>query len=320
MKETIIKSALRTLEVEISTLQNLSNSINENFVEAVKYIHASKGRVIISGIGKSAIIAQKIVATFNSTGTPAIFMHAADAIHGDLGIVQIDDIVLLLSKSGETSELKVLIPLLKNFGNKIIAMTGNEKSFLGTYADFIIYTPIAHEADPNNLAPTASTTAQLVMGDAIAVALLELKGFSPAHFAQLHPGGILGKQLYWRVRDIYFRNAVPSVSIHTNLHDTILEMTTKRLGATAVMNEKNELVGIITDGDLRRHLQKNMDLRQATAQTLMSENPKTIDADALAIDALKFMQQCSVTQLIVLKENKYAGMIHLHDLIREGIV
>ena len=320
MKETIIKSALRTLEVEISTLQNLSNSINENFVEAVKYIHASKGRVIISGIGKSAIIAQKIVATFNSTGTPAIFMHAADAIHGDLGIVQIDDVVLLLSKSGETSELKVLIPLLKNFGNKIIAMTGNEKSFLGTYADFIIYTPIAHEADPNNLAPTASTTAQLVMGDAIAVALLELKGFSPAHFAQLHPGGILGKQLYWRVRDIYFRNAVPSVSIHTNLHDTILEMTTKRLGATAVMNEKNELVGIITDGDLRRHLQKNMDLRQATAQTLMSENPKTIDADALAIDALKFMQQCSVTQLIVLKENKYAGMIHLHDLIREGIV
>ncbi len=320
MKETIIKSALRTLEIEISTLQNLSNSINENFVEAVKYIHASKGRVIISGIGKSATIAQKIVATFNSTGTPAIFMHAADAIHGDLGIVQTDDIVLLLSKSGETSELKVLIPLLKNFGNKIIAMTGNEKSFLGTYADFIIHTPIAHEADPNNLAPTASTTAQLVMGDAIAVALLELKGFSPAHFAQLHPGGILGKQLYWRVRDIYFRNAVPSVSIHTNLHDTILEMTTKRLGATAVMNEKNELVGIITDGDLRRHLQKNMDLRNATAQTLMSENPKTIDADALAIDALKFMQQCSVTQLIVLKENKYAGMIHLHDLIREGIV
>lgn len=320
MNDRIIASALRTLEIEITTLQNLSQSINADFVNVIKHIYASKGRVIVSGIGKSAIVAQKIVATFNSTGTPAVFMHAGDAIHGDLGIVQSDDVVLLLSKSGETSELKVLIPLLKNFGNKLIGMTANEKSFLGINSDFIIHTSIAQEADPNNLAPTASTTAQIVMGDAIAVALLELKGFSSAHFAQIHPGGTLGKQLYWRVRDIYSRNAVPSVSFKTNLHDTILEMTTKRLGATAVMNEKNKLVGIVTDGDLRRHLQKNNDLRNATAQTLMSENPKTIDANALAVDALKLMQQRSISQLIVLKEKKYVGMIHLHDLIREGIV
>ena len=320
MNDRIIASALRTLEIEITTLQNLSQSINADFVNVVKHIHASKGRVIVSGIGKSAIVAQKIVATFNSTGTPAVFMHAGDAIHGDLGIVQSDDVVLLLSKSGETSELKVLIPLLKNFGNKLIGMTANEKSFLGINSDFIIHTPISQEADPNNLAPTASTTAQMVMGDAIAVALLELKGFSSAHFAQIHPGGTLGKQLYWRVRDIYSRNAVPSVSFKTNLHDTILEMTTKRLGATAVMNEKNKLVGIVTDGDLRRHLQKNNDLSNATAQTLMSENPKTIDANALAVDALKLMQQRSISQLIVLKEKKYVGIIHLHDLIQEGIV
>ena len=320
MKERILSSAHRTLEIEIETIRNLVIGFNQNFVEAVSFIHSSKGRVVVSGIGKSAIVAQKIVATFNSTGTPSTFMHAGDAIHGDLGIVQTDDIVLVLSKSGETSELKVLIPLLKNFGNKIIGITSNEKSFLGLQADFVIYTPVAQEADPNNLAPTASTTAQMVMGDAIAVALLELKGFSPSHFAQLHPGGALGKQLYWRVKDIFSRNALPQVLPETDLHRTILEMTSKRLGATAVINDETEIIGIVTDGDLRRYLQKNNDLRNATAEMLMSKNPKTIDADSLAVDALKLMQQMSISQLIVLKENKYAGMIHLHDLIREGIV
>ena len=320
MKERIITSALRTLEIEIETLRNLEVGINQNFVDAVTFIHLSKCRIVVSGVGKSAIVAQKIVATFNSTGTPAVFMHAGDAVHGDLGIVQTGDVVLLLSKSGETSELKVLIPLLKNFGNKLIGLTSNEKSFLGMQVDFVIHTPVEQEADPNNLAPTASTTAQMVMGDAIAIALLELKGFSPSHFAQLHPGGVLGKQLYWRVRDIFSPHAIPRVLPDTDLHRTILEMTTKRLGATAVVNDKNELIGIVTDGDLRRYLQKNNDLRDATAQMLMSENPKTIEADALAVDALKLMQQLSISQLIVLKENKYAGMIHLHDLIREGIV
>ena len=320
MKERIMSSARRTLEIEIETLQNLGVGINQNFVDAVTLIHSSKGRVVVSGVGKSAIVAQKIVATFNSTGTPAIFMHAGDAVHGDLGIVQTGDIVLLLSKSGETSELKVLIPLLKNFGNKLIGMTANEKSFLATQSDFTIYTPVEYEADPNNLAPTASTTAQMVMGDAIAISLLELKGFSTEHFAQLHPGGALGKQLYWRVRDVFSQNTIPQVLPRTDLHSTILEMTTKRLGATAVVNDKNELIGIVTDGDLRRYLQKNNDLSHATAEMLMSENPKTIDADALAVDALKVMQQLSISQLIVLKDNKYAGMIHLHDLIREGIV
>lgn len=316
----ISETALNTLNIEIQTLINLRESINTDFIKTVETIGLTKGRVVVTGIGKSAIVAQKIVATFNSTGTPSLFMHAADAIHGDLGMVQPDDVVLCLSKSGDTPEIKVLVPLLKNFGNVLVAMVSNKESYLGKHAHFILHTPISQEADPNNLAPTASTTAQMAMGDALATALLALRGFNSEHFAQLHPGGALGKQLYLRVRDIYTLHGTPSVSQQTNLKNTILEMTSQRLGATVVLDAYNKVCGIITDGDLRRLLIRDMDLKTVKAADIMSSNPQTIEPGMLAVEALKLMREKSITQVIVSQEGQYLGMVHLHDLLREGLV
>lgn len=321
MKNQIIQTALATLNIEIDALIQLRESINEDFVKTVETIVQSKGRVIVTGIGKSAIVAQKIVATLNSTGTPSVYMHAADAIHGDIGIVQREDTIICISKSGETPEIKVLIPLLKNFGNKLIGLLSNKESYLGKQSDYILHTPIAQEADPNNLAPTASTTAQMAMGDALAVALLAVKGFSSQDFAQFHPGGALGKQLYLRVRDIYPHHGAPSVSCDTNLKNTIIEMTSQRLGATVVLNEVKQIMGVITDGDLRRMLVNDLDIKTVTAQNVMTPNPLTIHADELAINAMELMRRKSITQLIVVgDDNQYLGMIHLHDLLKEGIV
>ncbi len=320
MKQQIIQSALATLDIEIETLINLRECINTDFVQTVETIVQSKGRVIITGIGKSAIVAQKIVATLNSTGTPSVFMHAADAIHGDIGIVQRDDTVICISKSGDTPEIKVLVPLLKNFGSTLISMVANKESYLAKQSDFILHTPIAQEADPNNLAPTASTTAQMAMGDALAVALLAVRGFTSQDFAQFHPGGALGKQLYLRVRDIYPNHGAPSVSRSTNLKNTILEMTSQRLGAAVVLDEAHHIIGIITDGDLRRMLVKDLDIKLVRAEDVMTPHPLTIDANALAVEAMVLMRQKSITQLVVVDNEQYVGMVHLHDLLKEGIV
>ena len=316
----IIKTALQTIEIEALTLEALKVSIDGRFARTVEAIIASKGRLVITGVGKSALIAQKIVATLNSTGTPAIFMHAADAIHGDLGMVRPADMVLCISKSGETAEVKVLVPLVKNLGNHLIAMVSKPDSFLAKQADFILYTPVSKEADPNNLAPTASTTAQVAMGDALATALLAVKGFTPADFAQFHPGGALGKQLYLRVRDIYPNNQKPVVEENTSIQKTIIEITSKCLGATAVVDEDNHLLGIVTDGDLRRMLEKGLSMENLKAIDIMSPTPKTIRPDALAVNALQMMRQSSITQLLVVEEGEYLGVIHLHDLIREGLI
>jgi arabinose-5-phosphate isomerase len=320
MKNIILTTARETIDIELAAVAALRDSLDDNFVKTVETIYTSKGRTILTGIGKSAIVAQKIAATLNSTGTPSVFMHAADAIHGDLGIVQPEDVVICLSKSGDTPEIKALVPLLKNFGNALVAMVSNRDSYLGKNATYILHTPIDKEADPNNLAPTASTTAQMVMGDALATSLLALRGFSSADFAQFHPGGALGKQLYLRVRDIYPQHDAPSVFGSDNLHKTILEMTTKRLGATAVLDDLNHLIGVITDGDLRRLLQRDIDLKTIKAADMMSQHPKTIEADVLAVEALQIMRELSITQLIVLDNTQYVGMIHLHDLLKEGLV
>lgn len=320
-KALITKTALQSLDIEIDTLRGLRDSIDEDFVRAVELIANSQGRLIATGIGKSAIVAQKIVATLNSTGTPAIFLHAADAIHGDLGMIQPDDLVLCLSKSGETPEIKVLVPLLRHLGNPLIAMVSQRDSYLGHRAACILHTPVKQEADPNNLAPTASTTAQIAMGDALATSLLALKGFSPQDFAQYHPGGALGKQLYLRVQDLFPQNERPQVSPQDDLRTTILEMTSKRLGVTAVVDSTDELIGIITDGDLRRMLEKNIPTDQLQARDLMTAQPKTILASEMAVKALNIMRQNSITQLMVIDEqNKYLGVVHLHDLIREGLI
>jgi len=316
--EKIINTAVNTIEIEARTIAALRESINEDFVQTVKLIAASRGRVVVTGIGKSAIIGQKITATLNSTGTPAIFMHAADAIHGDLGMIQNDDIVLCLSKSGETAEIKVLVPLIKNLGNSIIAIVSNENAYLAQQANFVLHTPIKQEADPNNLAPTASTTAQMVIGDALATALLAVKGFTPSDFAKFHPGGILGKQMYLRVSDLYPKNELPKVGLDTPLKQIILEISSKRLGMTAVL-EDERLVGIITDGDLRRMLNQEA-ITELKAADIMTRSPKTIEKDALAVNALELMREKSITQLIVVNKENYVGVIHLHDLIREGIV
>ena len=316
--EKIINTAVNTIEIEARTIASLRESINEDFVQTVKLIAASRGRVVVTGIGKSAIIGQKITATLNSTGTPAIFMHAADAIHGDLGMIQNDDIVLCLSKSGETAEIKVLVPLIKNLGNSIIAIVSNENAYLAQQANFVLHTPIEQEADPNNLAPTASTTAQMVIGDALATALLAVKGFTPSDFAKFHPGGTLGKQMYLRVSDLYPKNELPKVGLDTPLKQIILEISSKRLGMTAVL-EDERLVGIITDGDLRRMLNQEA-ITELKAADIMTRSPKTIEKDALAVNALELMREQSITQLIVVNKENYVGVIHLHDLIREGIV
>lgn len=317
--DSILSTAKKTIELERDAIANLSHLLNDDFANAVKLIYNSKGRVIITGIGKSAIIANKIVATLNSTGTPAIFMHAADAIHGDLGLILKDDIVICISKSGNTPEIKVLVPLIKSGNNKMIAITGNEKSYLGQQADFVLNTYVEQEACPNNLAPTTSTTAQLVIGDALAVCLLELRGFSSKDFAKYHPGGALGKRLYLRVSDLSSVNQKPQVGINTNIKDVIVEITEKMLGVTAVV-ENDKIVGIITDGDLRRMLTKSDSFLNLTAKDIMSSNPKRIDEDAMAIDAMELMEANEISQLLVESNGKYAGVVHLHDLIKEGII
>jgi arabinose-5-phosphate isomerase len=311
--------AKKTIELESKAIAHLTTFLNNDFANAVELIYNSKGRVIITGIGKSAIIANKIVATLNSTGTPSVFMHAADAIHGDLGLMLEDDIVICISKSGNTPEIKVLIPLIKNAQNKLIAITGNTKSFLGQQADFILNTYVEQEACPNNLAPTTSTTAQLVMGDALAVCLLELRGFSSRDFAKYHPGGALGKRLYLRVNDISSINQKPQVHLDTNVRQVIVEISEKMLGVTAVV-ENNTIVGIITDGDLRRMLAKTESFINLTAKDIMSSNPKRIDNNAMAIDAMELMEANEISQLLVEENGKYAGVVHLHDLIKEGII
>ena len=317
-KNTILKIAKQTIVEESNAIMNLVNFLDEDFENAVEFVHNSNGRIIVTGIGKSANIATKIVATLNSTGSPAIFMHAADAIHGDLGIIQKNDVVVCISKSGNTPEIKVLVPLIKNYGNKVIAITGNRDSFLGFQADFVLNSYVEKEACPNNLAPTSSTTAQLVIGDAFAVCLLEMNNFSSKDFAKYHPGGALGKKLYLRVRDLVGNNEIPSVTTQTPIKDVIIEISKKRLGTTAVL-ENDKIIGIITDGDLRRMLKDNTDISNLIASDIMSRNPKTIEANAMAIKALETMENNNITQILVDDNSKYIGVVHLHDLLKEGI-
>jgi len=319
--ETLIeKIAQETIQIEADTLLGLVNAIDQQFISAVLAIFESKGRLIVTGIGKSAIVGMKIVATLNSTGTPAIFMHAADAVHGDLGIILKDDVILCISKSGHTSEMKILMSFLKNLGNQTIAMVSDAQSFLAKAATYTIHTPVSKEADPNNLAPTASTTAQMAMGDAIATSLLALRGFTPKDFAQFHPGGSLGKQLYLRVRDIVSQNELPIVQHDASIKMVILEITSKRLGATAVLSPSEKLIGIITDGDLRRMLESEQETNSLAAKDIMTPNPKTIDFNAHAVKALEVIRENSISQLVAMDDDRYMGILHLHDLIREGLV
>lgn len=311
--------ALNTIKAETEAIKGLEKAIDEDFAQVVQLLLESSGRVVVTGIGKSAIIASKIVATLNSTGTPSVFMHAADAIHGDLGVIQKDDVVICLSKSGETAEIKVLVPLLRQKGNKLVALVGNRDSYLAKSADHILDASVPKEACPNNLTPTSSTTAQLVLGDALAVALLECRGFTASDFARLHPGGALGKQLYLRVADLYINNEVPQVGPDTDIRKVILEISKKRLGATAVTID-GRLAGIITDGDLRRMLEKNTEISNITAKDIMTRSPRTIQADSLVVEALAIMRNNNITQLPVLDKDKYVGVIHLHDILKEGIL
>lgn len=315
----IKKLALSTLQLEADSISHLKKFINDEFIETVRYLASIKGRIIVTGIGKSAIIAQKIVATLNSTGSPSIFMHAADAIHGDLGIIQKDDAIICISKSGDTPEIKVLIPLLKNWGNKLIAIVGNTDSYLGKNCDLVLNTFVQKEACPNNLAPTSSSAAQMAMGDALAVCLLDQKGFTSKDFAKYHPGGALGKKLYLKVGDIYPSNAAPKVDLNEDMRKVIVEISSNRLGAAAVLN-KGKLAGIITDGDIRRMLLNNKEFSGMTAKSIMNKKPKTTTKDQMAVDALRVMREHNISQLIVVEKGKYVGMIHLHDLIREGII
>ncbi|WP_276373095.1 KpsF/GutQ family sugar-phosphate isomerase [Chryseolinea sp. H1M3-3] len=318
--KNIKKIARDVLLNESEAIHNIANFIDDNFEACVREIYSAKGRVVITGVGKSAIIANKIVATLNSTGTPSVFMHAADAIHGDLGMIQPEDIVICISKSGNTPEIKVLIPLLKRRGSKLVALVSNTNSYLAEQADFILNATIAEEACPLNLAPTTSTTVHVALGDALAVCLLELRGFTSRDFAEYHPGGSLGKQLYLKVSDIYVHNELPIVSPDTLLKDVILEISSKRLGCTAVVDEKKILHGIITDGDLRRMLQKVSNLTDITAKDIMTRTPKKIEKDEFAVAALHLMQENNITQLVVMNGVQIAGFIHLHDLLKEGIV
>lgn len=317
--DTIIDLAKKTIETERDAIAHLSSLLTDDFAKVVNCIIESKGRVIISGIGKSAIIATKIVATLNSTGTPAIFMHAGDAIHGDLGTVQDNDVVICISNSGNTPEIKMLVPLLKRGTNKLIAMTGNTESFLAKQADYILNTFVEKEACPNGLAPTTSTTAQLVMGDALAIVLLEIKGFSSKDFAKYHPGGSLGKRLYLRVADLVSKNQVPSVQKNAEVKEVIVEISKKMLGVTAVLDGE-KIVGIVTDGDIRRMLNKHDNIKDLTAEDIMTSNPKTIPANTLAIKALEHMQKKGISQLLAMENGTYVGVIHLHNLINEGIL
>ena len=320
MSVSIKQIALRTIDLEAKSIIGLGAFVNEEFEKAVKAMAGINGRVVISGIGKSAVIAQKIVATLNSTGTPSIFMHAADAIHGDLGMIQQDDLVMIISKSGESPEIKVLVPLIKNFNNILIGMVGNTDSFLARQSDIVLNTTVEQEACPNNLAPTTSTTAQLVMGDALAVCLMEMKGFKSEDFAKFHPGGMLGKKLYLRVSDLSSDNEKPAVRPEQSLKEVIVEMTQKRLGVTAVTGENDQLLGIITDGDLRRMLNKNAAIDAIRARDIMTVNPRTIHPDELAVEALNLLRKNQITQLVVADKGIYLGIIHLHDLLKEGFI
>lgn len=315
----IKKLALKTLDVEAEAIKELKKNINDDFVNTVRFISGIKGRVIITGIGKSAIIGQKIAATLNSTGCPSIFMHASDAIHGDLGTIQKEDAVICISKSGDTPEIKILIPLLKSYGNKLIAIVGNVTSFLAIHSDFVLDTFVEKEACPNNLAPTSSSTAQLAMGDALAVCLLDYKEFSIKDFAKYHPGGSLGKRLYLKVSDLYPNNACPKVSPVEDIRNVIVEISSNRLGAAAVI-DKGKITGIITDGDIRRMLLNKKSIEGLQAKDIMSKNPKTAPYDTMAVNALNIMKKHNINQLLVTKNSKYVGVVHIHDLLREGII
>lgn len=316
----ILKTARETIKIEHQAISRLLDAIDDDFAQIVQLIYGSAGRLVITGIGKSALVGQKIVATLNSTGTPALFMHAADAIHGDLGMIQESDILLCISKSGETAEIKALVPLIIQLQVPLIALVANKDSYLGKHANWILHTPMEKEADPNNLAPTTSTTLQMVMGDALATALLKAKGFTPNDFAQFHPGGALGKQLYLKVADLFPNNEKPSVQAHTDIRSLILEITSKRLGCAVVVDEKEHILGIVTDGDLRRMLEQHKDTSNLTAGDIMSSAPKTTPTDTLAVKALNIMRTNSISQLIITEDGAYKGIVHLHDLIREGII
>ena len=320
LAKNIKNIAREVLQNESQAVLQLTEFLDDSFEACVHAILAMKGRLVITGIGKSAIIANKIVATLNSTGTPALFMHAADAIHGDLGMIQKDDIVICISKSGNTPEIKVLVPLLKRRGSQLVALVSNTQSYLAKQADYILNATIGEEACPNNLAPTTSTTAHLALGDALAVCLLKMKGFTDRDFAELHPGGALGKQLYLKVSDLVDAKLLPVVRQDASLKEVIVEISSKRLGCTAVVDEQQNLLGIITDGDLRRMLEKGTSLSEVSAKDIMTKSPKTIEADEFAVKALHIMQEKSITQLVVLQEGKLKGFVHLHDLLKEGIV
>lgn len=317
--QAILDIAKKTIKLQGEAINNLADLLDDGFSQAIECILHSKGRVIVSGIGKSAIIASKITATLNSTGTPAIFMHAGDAIHGDLGTIQEEDVVICISKSGSTPEIKMLVPLIKRGRNKLIGMTGNPGSFLGQQADFVLNTYVEKEACPNNLAPTTSTTAQLVLGDALAICLLELKGFSSKDFAKYHPGGALGKRLYLRVSDIVATNQIPEVTVDSDIKKVIMEISEKMLGATAVI-QNGVIVGVVTDGDIRRMLNKYDNITGLTAKDIMSSNPKTVQTDVLAVKALEIMQDNGISQLLAVEGTHYKGVVHLHNLITEGII
>jgi arabinose-5-phosphate isomerase len=319
VQQNILTTAKRSLQSQSNSISKLIDLLDDNFTQTVELILNTKGKTIVTGIGKSAIIAQKIVATLNSTGTPAQFLHASEAIHGDLGMIQADDIVICISKSGNSPEIKVLVPIVKNFGNTLIGITGDTESFLGRQSDFVLNTFVERESCPNNVAPTNSTTAQLVMGDALAICLIEKRGFTSNDFAKYHPGGALGKKLLFRVKDMLDTENRPQVSPDVNIKEAIIEISQKRLGVTAVVENEN-LIGIITDGDIRRMLEKQDTFVGLSARDIMSKNPKTIALDSMVVDALNMMENNSITQLIVTENKKYKGIIHLHDILKEGIV
>lgn len=318
-KDSIKKTAIETIQQEANAVEGLKERVNSDFADLVKVLLKNKGRLIVTGIGKSAIIASKIVATLNSTGTPSVFMHAADAIHGDLGIIRKDDLVMCISKSGNTPEIKVLVPLIKSMGHQLVGLLGNRNSFLAKQADFILDATVEKEACPNNLAPTSSTTAQMVLGDALAVALIEARGFTQNDFAKLHPGGTLGKQMYLRVSDLYIHNEKPVVDYQDDIRKVIVEISSKRLGATAVKQD-GKVIGIVTDGDLRRMLQENDDVDTLKAADILTVNPKSLQADTLAVDALDIMRKNNITQVLIMNEDEYLGMVHLHDILEAGIL
>ena len=319
--QSILNIIKQTIDLQSDSIKNLNKYLNVDFVNCIQLILNSNGRVIVSGIGKSAIIAQKIVATFNSTGTPSIFMHAADAIHGDLGLIQMNDVVICISKSGNTPEIKALVPFIKaNDSNKLIAITGDTNSFLATSSDFVLNSSVEKEACPNNLAPTTSTTAQLVIGDAIAVTLLKLRGFDSKDFAKYHPGGSLGKKLYLRVKDLIDTKNKPAIDLNANIGSVIVEMSEKMLGAVVVLNNLDKIMGIITDGDLRRQLVKSLDISEIKAEEIMTKKPLVINSNMMAIDALKLMKSKKISHLIVEEDSRYHGVIHIQNIIKEGII